>query len=146
MTESEMARKQADAEAKSREAEVEASNTGNSPGVTQYTESEIRQLKVDEARRIAVDNFEEPEGFRFAKANQAEMHEFLIMNLDLLNAILRGEDLEAGIPGTEPPATGTLPGDTNFSDKGDGDVTKSTAAKWLKSDEAQKPNPATDLA
>jgi hypothetical protein len=98
---------------------------------TQYTESEIRELKVDDARKLAGDNFEEPEGFRFAAANKAEMHEFLIANLETLNAILRGEAVDPDPIALDPPEE---------------DYDESVAAQeWLNSDEAKNPNPTTNL-
>lgn len=72
-------------------------------GTPQYDADTIRAMKVDEARALAAQHFEEPEGFRFGKANRDEIHEFLVTNLDTLNALLRGDNMEPGIPGTSAP-------------------------------------------
>jgi len=100
----------------------------------QYDDSSIRALKVDEARALASTHFEEPEGFRFGKATRDEMHEFLITNVETLNALLRGDNMDVGIPGT------TAPEDQS-----------ETIQPLVEEDESDEdrdpdePNPSTDL-
>lgn len=85
------------------QAEADGELLPDAESTVQYDTESIRALKVDESRLLATTHFEEPAGFRFGKASRDEMHEFLITNVETLNALLRGDNMDVGIPGTSAP-------------------------------------------
>lgn len=85
------------------QAEADGELLPDNESTVQYDSESIRLLKLDEARLLASTHFEEPEGFRFGKGTRDEMHEFLITNVETLNALLRGDNMDVGIPGTSAP-------------------------------------------